>query len=238
MAAIDATRMLRAGLLDGVTLLLARAPEGADSTEASAAGAVHAACAGLGARVIELTAGPQGSARPFEEPELEAEVDRALSAAGTIDMVVVDAAGLYSATLAARSDTGEEAPGAPAQGEPPVHGGVAGRVALRACMDGAWNVARASANRAFLEPERPGRILFIAPAPRAGQHADAAAAGLENLARTLSIEWARHRVTAVAIAPGDATGAIELAALAAYLASPAGAYFSGCVLDLRGQAGG
>jgi len=31
-----------------------------------------------------------------------------------------------------------------------------------------------------------------------------------------------------------AASAGELAALAAYLASPAGAYFSGCLLDLRG----
>jgi hypothetical protein len=36
----------------------------------------------------------------------------------------------------------------------------------------------------------------------------------------------------VAIAPGDDTDAGELAAIAAYLASPAGAYFSGCLLDL------
>ena len=37
----------------------------------------------------------------------------------------------------------------------------------------------------------------------------------------------------VAIAPGEGTPAGEVAALCAYLASPAGAYFSGCLLDLR-----
>ncbi len=41
-------------------------------------------------------------------------------------------------------------------------------------------------------------------------------------------------ITAVTIAPGAATTAGEVAALTAYLASPAGAYFSGCLLDLRG----
>ena len=61
-----------------------------------------------------------------------------------------------------------------------------------------------------------------------------AAAGLENLARTLSIEWARHGITTVAVAPGEDTSAAELAALACYLLSPAGAYFSGCLMDLRG----
>jgi NAD(P)-dependent dehydrogenase (short-subunit alcohol dehydrogenase family) len=51
------------------------------------------------------------------------------------------------------------------------------------------------------------------------------------------VEWARHSITVVAIAPGAASTAEEVAALCAYLASPAGAYFSGCLLDLRGVAG-
>ena len=81
---------------------------------------------------------------------------------------------------------------------------------------------------------RGGRIVYIAPSPQDGAHAEAARAGLENLSRTLSIEWARHQTTTVTIAPGDETAAQEVAALVAYLASPAGAYFSGCLLDLRG----
>ncbi len=103
--------------------------------------------------------------------------------------------------------------------------------------DASWNVTRVVAERAFLPDSRGGRIVYIAPRPDAGEHADAACAGLENLARTLSIEWARHGVTAVAIAPGMVSAA-EIAALTAYLASPAGAYFSGCLLDLRGPAVG
>jgi NAD(P)-dependent dehydrogenase (short-subunit alcohol dehydrogenase family) len=98
-------------------------------------------------------------------------------------------------------------------------------------------VTRAVVNRAFLLAERSppsGRIVYLAPASDAGEHAGAARAGLENLARTLSIEWARHGITLVTIAPGEATAAGEVAALCAYLASPAGAYFSGCLLDLRG----
>ena len=81
-----------------------------------------------------------------------------------------------------------------------------------------------------------GLAVLIAPPPGAGEHADAAAAGLENLARTLSIEWARFATRAVTVAPGDATGPGELAVLVAYLASPAGAYYSGCLLDLRSPA--
>ncbi|HVE67771.1 MAG TPA: hypothetical protein VNB64_04245, partial [Solirubrobacteraceae bacterium] len=63
-------------------------------------------------------------------------------------------------------------------------------------------------------------------------HAEAARAGLENLARTLSIEWARHNVRIVAVHPGTHTSAGEVAALTAFLASPAGEYYSGCRFSL------
>jgi NAD(P)-dependent dehydrogenase (short-subunit alcohol dehydrogenase family) len=105
---------------------------------------------------------------------------------------------------------------------------------LGACLEGAWEATAAVVNGAFLPVERGGRIVYLAPAPGAGKQADAARAGLENLARTLSVEWARHQITVVTIALGDTTAPGEAAALTAYLASPAGAYFSGCQLDLRG----
>jgi NAD(P)-dependent dehydrogenase (short-subunit alcohol dehydrogenase family) len=105
---------------------------------------------------------------------------------------------------------------------------------LRTCLDAAWNITRAVVNLAFLPAGGEGRIVYLAPAPDAGEHADAARAGLENLSRTLSIEWARHGITLVTIALGEDTSASEAASLVAYLASPAGAYFSGCLLDLRG----
>ncbi len=105
---------------------------------------------------------------------------------------------------------------------------------LHTCLDSAWNATSAVVNGAFLPVAHPGRIVYLAPAPGAGERADAARAGLENLARTLSVEWARHGITVVTIALGDATSPGEAAALTAYLASPAGAYFSGAQLDLRG----
>jgi NAD(P)-dependent dehydrogenase (short-subunit alcohol dehydrogenase family) len=107
---------------------------------------------------------------------------------------------------------------------------------LSSCLDAVWNVTRAVVNVAFLT-DKPSlrRIVYLAPGVP-GQHAGAACAGLENLARTLSIEWARHGITPVTIAPGTGTPE-QAAALVTYLASPAGAYFSGCLLDLRGIAG-
>jgi NAD(P)-dependent dehydrogenase (short-subunit alcohol dehydrogenase family) len=163
-----------------------------------------------------------------EEATMDEEVKATLAGAGSIDLLVVDGAGLF-ARAAARGGGADDG----GAGE----GGA--RVALRACLDATWNVTRAVVSLAFLPGERGGRIVYLAPAPEAdrseiGEHADAARAGLENLARTLSIEWARHAITIVTVAPGEETPAGEVAALTAYLASPAGAYFSGCLLDLRG----
>jgi citronellol/citronellal dehydrogenase len=91
-------------------------------------------------------------------------------------------------------------------------------------------------------------------------HTGAARAAVENMMRTLSVEWARFQVKLVAIAVGQfdtetlrtkypkavvdnvantvPLGRLgteeEMAWLVAYLASPAGDFFSGCVLTIDG----
>ncbi|HWD64460.1 MAG TPA: hypothetical protein VG405_04750 [Solirubrobacteraceae bacterium] len=95
-------------------------------------------------------------------------------------------------------------------------------------LDGVWSSVLALAVDGFIAGGRGGRIIFVAPA--AG--ASALAAALENLARTLSVEWARHSITAVTLVPATDTDPEHLATLVAYLLSPAGAYFSGARLDL------
>ena len=57
-------------------------------------------------------------------------------------------------------------------------------------------------------------------------------AALENLARTLSVEWARYAITTVTIAPGSKTTEGELSELVCFLVSPGGEYLSGCLLEL------
>jgi NAD(P)-dependent dehydrogenase (short-subunit alcohol dehydrogenase family) len=101
-------------------------------------------------------------------------------------------------------------------------GGVDG---VRAVLDEGWDAIRGVLLDGLL-------IVLIAPPP-GDAHAEAARAGLENLARTLSIEWARLGIRPVAIHPGTTTPAGEVAELAAFLTSPAGAYYSGCRFDLR-----
>jgi hypothetical protein len=101
--------------------------------------------------------------------------------------------------------------------------------AARAALDDAWDAIRATKL-----PPSPGLIVLLSPPPT-NAHAQAARAGLENLARTLSIEWARHEIRTVTIhQSGDEAAAAELAA---FLASPAGAYYAGCAFTLRPPTG-
>lgn len=110
-------------------------------------------------------------------------------------------------------------------------GGIAG---LRAGIDGAWNATRAVVNAGWREDDTPGgKVVLLGPRPRDGAHATALGAALENTARTLSIEWARHGIRTTAIRPGDVTPDAEIAELVAYVVSPAGDYFSGCAFRLR-----
>ncbi|MDX6643574.1 MAG: hypothetical protein QOD76_1536 [Solirubrobacteraceae bacterium] len=105
---------------------------------------------------------------------------------------------------------------------------------MRACADAAWLAARSVATGAMIEAQDGGKIVFVAPAPDAGPHAEVARAALENLARTLSIEWARYAIRPTAVLPGARTTEHEVSGLVTYLASPAGDYFSGCVFSLGG----
>ncbi|MBA2349763.1 MAG: hypothetical protein H0V81_15890 [Solirubrobacterales bacterium] len=203
--------MLRSGVLTGRTIALA----GADP-------ALVAVLESLGARTATVNV---GSPSHLSEPQT------ALGRDGPPRSLVADARPAFEAA----------------------GGGYDG---VRAALDGAFAAARETAVACWIptgeagstadasadggtrtatgagEIERGGQIVFIAPAPGAGRHAGAARSGLENLARTLSTEWARHGITTVAILPGDTTGEAALADLVAWLCSPAGAYLSGTALTL------
>jgi NAD(P)-dependent dehydrogenase (short-subunit alcohol dehydrogenase family) len=229
--AIDASELLIPSLLEGVTVVLAGPPTGASGQGArtSLAGEVAAACSALGALVLELPVDrDHPGAGGDDEQELGRAAERLLAAgAGAQQVLVIDGAGLFAHALALASGGSDAEP-------------ESARAALRACLEASWSITHALVNSIFLPGARGGRIVYLAPAGDAGEHAQAARSGLENLARTLSIEWARHGITTVAVAPasGSADAGSQVAALTAYLASRAGAYFSGCLLDLRGLEGG
>jgi NAD(P)-dependent dehydrogenase (short-subunit alcohol dehydrogenase family) len=127
----------------------------------------------------------------------------AIGALGPIDVLVVDAASAFA-------EAGGGMPG------------------LRVAVDDAWNVVRAVANASWIDAERGGKVILVAPIDAAGEHATAVGAALENAARTLSVEWARFNVRTTAIRPRAGSATDERAELVAFLASPAGDYFSGC----------
>ncbi|HMJ02107.1 MAG TPA: hypothetical protein VK506_04145 [Conexibacter sp.] len=185
---MDATALLRPGLLDGRVVALGG---GGD--------ALGAPLAALGATTVALPA-------TLDEDEAAEHARDALAAHGALDVLLHDL-------------------------RPAFAGG--GHAALRTALDTAWVTVRAVATTAFISGGRGGTVVLVAPPSDAGDSASAGVrAGAENLARTLSIEWARHAITTVAITPGAKTGDAELSALAAYLASPAGDYWSGCRLAL------
>ncbi|HEV3000672.1 MAG TPA: hypothetical protein VGW75_08025 [Solirubrobacteraceae bacterium] len=176
---------------------------------------------GLLSGVAVALAGPARAAIERELAGLEADVRRvapvsdedAPPGASGAHALVVDAAAAFAATAAA-GDPDELAP-------------------LRAAADGAWVAIRSVANAAWIGPGEPGgKVVLVAPRPADGPHAEAARAALENLARTLSIEWARYGIRTTAIAPGRDTTDEDVARLVAYLVSEAGDYFSGTRLDL------
>jgi citronellol/citronellal dehydrogenase len=145
----------------------------------------------------------------------EAATSARAEAIGRADALVVDAAALFAA-----AGDGPGGPGAPPELAP-----------LRAAADLSWSAARAVANAGWLTGDG-GKLVLVAPRPADGRHAEPARDALENMARTLSIEWARYGIRITTITPGDRTGDDSVAAIVAYLVSEAGDYFSGTRLDL------
>lgn len=134
---------------------------------------------------------------------------------GAIDALVIDCSGWRPGQVPAPSAT-----------EP-----------LQRLLDRVWSLTAAVAGQAFIPGGDGGRLVLVAPADRDPVTARAAVAALENLSRTLSVEWARYRITVCTLAPSPDTRDAELGTVVGYLLSPAGGYFSGTRLDLGGLSG-
>mmetsp|Transcript_22393 Transcript_22393/g.37951 ORF Transcript_22393/g.37951 Transcript_22393/m.37951 type:complete len:277 (-) Transcript_22393:36-866(-) len=78
-------------------------------------------------------------------------------------------------------------------------------------LNGTWNMILAAARVAFIR-QKSGRIVNIIANVKRGfpsmVHTGAARAGVDNLTKTLAIEWARHNITINSVAPGiiDSSG--------------------------------
>ena len=172
-------------------------------------------------------------------------VEAALARYGTLDVLVNNAGGQFSAPAEAISEQGW-------------------RAVERLSVDAVWNLTRAVATRAMI-PGDGGLIVFVGFSPLRGipgfAHAAAGRAAVANLASGLALEWSRHRIRTVCVAPGTIRtegladygeetitgwargiplGRIgrpeEVASLIAFLATPGGAYVTGTTIVVDGGA--
>jgi citronellol/citronellal dehydrogenase len=196
---------------------------------------------------VALCAGGLAEAEPCdirEEDQVDALVDRVLERHGRIDTLVNNAGGQYMTPAEDITPKGF-------------------RTVVRLNLEGTWLMTHAVATKAMIPSGNGGKIISVTLSPHHGlpgmAHSSAARAGVENLMRVLSIEWARFNIRTTALAAGHfATDALkkypkpvyegvartvplqrlgeaeEHAWLVAYLASPAGDYYSGTVLTLDG----
>ena len=245
--------LFRDGLLDGQVAIVSGGGTGigrAIALELASLGASVTVCGRRPEPLAETVAlEPSGRITAIvcdirEEEQVQALVDDVCERFGRIDLLVNNAGGQFLAPAEAITPKGF-------------------RTVIRLNVEGTWLMTHAVAVKAMI-PAGRGKVVSITLSPHQGQpgmaHSAAARAAVENLMRTLSIEWARFGIVLNAIASGqvgtdtfmtkypqpvvDAVadtiplgriGTVdEIAWLVAYLASPAGDFVSGTVLTVDG----
>lgn len=249
------SKIFAPGLLEGLVCLISGAGSGIGRETALELARLGATVVGCGRRVepVEETIGlieaEAGSGDAFtcdirDEDAVGRMVEDLLERHGRLDVLVNNAGGQFLAPAEAISAKGF-------------------RTVTELNVQGTWNMTHAAATRAFIPQER-GKVISITLSPHNGMpgmvHSGAARAAVENMMRGLSIEWSRFGIRCVAVAPGqigtetlmtkypremvetmDSTIPLgrlgrpeEVAWLIAYLASPAGDFFSGTTVTVDG----
>ena len=248
------SRIFQPGLLDGQVAVVTGGGSGlgrATALELAALGARVVVC-GRRAEALEETAAAAEGGRVEalvcdirEEEQVDGLVSSVLERHGRIDLLVNNAGGQYMTPAEDITAKGF-------------------RTVIRLNVEGTWLMTHAVATRAMIPQDRGGKIVDVTLSPHHGlpgmAHSSAARAAVENLTRVLSIEWARFGIRLTALAAGHfgtetlrtkypaavvegVAGTVplqrlgteeEFAWLVAFLASPAGDYFSGAVLTIDG----
>ena len=255
MATDSHSRIFRDGLLDGQVCVVSGAGSGLGRETALELARLGATVVGCGRReeplaeTAELAAGLPGSfgreAMDIREEEaVDRLMDRVLEEHGRIDVLVNNAGGQFLAPAESITPKGF-------------------RTVIELNVQGTWLMTHAAATKAFI-PRGGGKVLSVTLSPHNGMpgmvHSGAARAAVENMMRTLAVEWARFGIKTCALAAGQfatetlltkyprvvvdnlersipigrAGRAEEMAWLVAYLASPAGDFYSGATITIDG----
>ena len=249
------SRIFAPGLLDGLVCVVSGAGSGIGRETALELARLGAAVVGCGRRpepleetreAVEALGGSfDAMACDIRDEDAVSElVDSALARRGRIDVLVNNAGGQFLAPAETISAKGF-------------------RTVTELNVQGTWNMTHAVATKAFI-PRESGKVVSVTLSPHNGMpgmvHSGAARAAVENMMRTLAVEWSRFGIRLVAVAPGQIDTEVfrtkypqvvvdtvprtiplgrlgrpeEVAWLIAYLASPAGDFFSGAVLTVDG----
>jgi citronellol/citronellal dehydrogenase len=255
MADSSHSQVFRDGLLEGQVCVVSGAGSGLGRATALELARLGAAVVGCGRReepltqTAELAAGLPGR---FEHEALDIREEEAvgrffdglLERHGRVDLLLNNAGGQFLSPAEAITPKGF-------------------RTVIELNVQGTWLMTHAAATKAFI-PQGGGKVLSVTLSPHNGMpgmvHSGAARAAVENMMRTLAVEWARFGIRTCALAAGQfatetlltkyprvvvenlersipvgrAGRAEELAWLVAYLASPAGDFVSGTTITIDG----
>jgi len=255
MAERSLSRVLAPGLLEGRVCIISGAGSGlgrAAALEMCRLGATVIGCGRRSEPLEETAAQAAGLEGAFEREPLdirdEEGVERFVAAAverhGRLDVLVNNAGGQFLSPAESITPKGF-------------------RTVIELNVQGTWLMTHAAATKAFI-PQGGGKVLSVTLSPHNGMpgmvHSGAARAAVENMMRTLAIEWSRFGIKTVALAAGQfATETLmtkypqvvvdnlersipigragrpeEMAWLVAYLASPAGDFYSGTTITIDG----
>ncbi len=251
----DHSPIFAPGLLKGMVCAVSGAGTGLGRATACELAALGATVAGCGRRAEPLSetvraireAGGCAESMPLDIRDAEAVdsfVDGILERHGRLDVIVNNAGGQFLSPAEAITPKGF-------------------RTVIELNVQGTWQMTHAAATKAFI-PQGGGKVISVTLSPHHGMpgmvHSGAARAAVENMMRTLSIEWSRFNIKLCALAAGQfdtevfrtkypevmVKGAArsvpvqrlgrpeEMAWLVAFLASPAGDFVSGTTITIDG----
>jgi citronellol/citronellal dehydrogenase len=196
--ASQGSRIFAPGLLEGQVCVVSGAGTGLGRASALELARLGATVIGCGrrrepleemVREVEAAGGrAEAVAMDIRDDEaVERLFDGLLERHGELDLLVNNAGGQFLSPAEAISPKGF-------------------RTVIELNVTGTWLMTHAAATKAFI-PQRRGKVLSVTLSPHHGMpgmvHSGAARAAVENMTRTLSVEWSRFGITLVALAAGQ-----------------------------------